>query len=167
MTEVDETVYKESKQLYTQRFELPDDHPDKMKSMEDWLSYYNILDVQPMVVAVENCFTAFRKYFFIDPMVHNSLPGMAYKAMFQMHDQNLPYAYTFADEDAHNDFKKNVIGGCVNVYHRDICLNDDDAPKNAKISPSGDPYTYALFLDFNAMYSWSMGQDMPLTAGML
>ena len=148
-----------------EKFNLPPGHPDKIESMKCWLSYYNLVDVQPMVTAVENCFEAFRKYFFIDPMVHNSLPGLAYSAMFSMHDQKLPYVHTFANKEIHQVFKDNVVGGCTNVYHRDICLGDEDAPVGAKIAPSKDPYTYALFLDFNAMYLWSMSQDMPLTAG--
>ena len=65
--EVDEEEYNESKNLYESRRSLPDGHPDKWTNFGDFLKYYNLLDVRPLVQALSICFRKFREFFNVDP----------------------------------------------------------------------------------------------------
>ena len=40
------------------------------------------------------------------------------------------------------------------------------SPPAARFAPNGNPFTSALFLDFNSMYLWSTQQNQPLTPGL-
>ena len=71
--------YESSKAEFYRRKNLENDHPDKIHSMRDWLKYYNCLDVQPLVTAVNTSFEKFFMYFKIDPNMHLSLPTLAFK----------------------------------------------------------------------------------------
>ena len=42
----DKSVYAKAAREFTRRRLLPKNHPEKMKSMIDWLRYYNLLDVR-------------------------------------------------------------------------------------------------------------------------
>ena len=64
---VTDDEYNESKQLYDSRCSLPDDHPDKWRNFGDFLKYYNLLDVRPLVQALSICFKKFKEYFHVDP----------------------------------------------------------------------------------------------------
>ena len=57
---VDQELYDKMKSLFEHRISLPDDHPQKWKNMTDYLKYYNELDVQPLVNALEKCFKSFK-----------------------------------------------------------------------------------------------------------
>ena len=39
-------------------------------------------------------------------------------------------------------------------------------PPAARFAPNGNPFTCALFVDFNSMYLWSTKQNQPLTPGL-
>ena len=76
---VDRDDYEQSKAEFYRRKALPTDHADQMKSMKDWLRYYNCLDTKPLVQAMENSFEKFAFYFKVDPNMHLSLPTLAFK----------------------------------------------------------------------------------------
>ena len=101
-----------------------DGHPRKMYTMRCWLKYYNLLDVQPLVKAMEKSFDCFHQYFGEDPITHQSLPAIAEASMYKHYDQNCSYMYSFQDKD--NDIRKlhrdTLVGGLVNVFHRHIYL---------------------------------------------
>ena len=76
--------------------------------MEDWLKYYNMLDVGPLVLAIEKQFDKFYEYFKVDLTQHNSLPSIAlrynlktiilivifyFSAMLALYDQKQPFVY--------------------------------------------------------------------------
>ena len=147
---VDRDEYERAKLLYNEHFNLPDEHPDKWHSMRDWLKHYNLLDVKPLVTAIENSFTAFTRHFSVDPYTHLSLPSLAFKAMFKMYDKKLPLSYSFGDDDLRKLFRGSIVGGLTNVYHRHINIEDDSGPHNARFAPNGDKFSYVSFWDFNS-----------------
>ena len=165
--EVDADVYLTAKREFETRLALPMGHPDKMTSFKCWLKFYNNLDVQPMIEAIDKSFAAFHKYFDVDPSVNLTLPSIAYKAMFNLYDENLPLAYSFSNRFDHvrKLFRENQVGGLTNVYQRDLNLNDNSGPWSALHAPNGERYTYCGFWDFNAMYLYSQKMDMPLSPG--
>ena len=88
-------------------------------------------------------------------------------AMMNMFDAQLPYAYSFGSksQDIMEKFRKGIIAGICNVFHRHINLMDDESPRNSRFSPTGERYTFFGFYDFNAMYCHAMRLLMPLTPG--
>ena len=167
-TSVDMELYEKAKSLYDARKKLPVDHPDRMENMKCWLRYYNQLDTEPLVQAIESSFQAFNQYFGIDPHLHHSLPSMAFDAMFSNYDSNLPYVVTFdsLNDDIRLLFRSNLIGGLTSVLHRHLDLTGcTNSPHNARFVPNGRPLTHAGSWDCNSMYLWSSNQLMPLGPG--
>ena len=164
---VDPNVYIAAKNEFERRLSLQNDHPDKMTSFKCWLKYYNDLDVQPMIEAINNSFKAFHKFFDVDPTVNLTLPSIAYRAMFNSYDKKLPLAYSFSNRFDHvrRLFRENQVGGLTNVFQRDLNLDDDSGPWSARHAPNGDQYTYCGFWDANSLYLDSQLKNMPLSPG--
>ena len=151
-TEVNDDDYHVAKLEYDTRRLLPEHHPRYIKNMVGWLSHYNSLDVAPLVEALTNSFQKFHSLFAVDPNLELSLPTIAFKAMFQLSDPNLPQCVTFDKKRDHirKLHRENVIGGLSSVYHRHIDLTGSStSPRNSRIAPNGDPFSHVIFLDFN------------------
>ena len=158
-TEVNDKDYENAKLEYENRKKLPKNHPMYIKNMGCWLSHYNSLDVEPLVEAITNSFQKFHELFSVDPNIELSLPTIAFKAMFQLADLNLPKCFTFDTKRDHirQLHRDSVIGGLSSVYHRHIDLTfSQSSPKNSKIAPSGDPFIHVVFLDFTRSQSPSL-----------
>ena len=103
------------------------------KNMGDYLKYYNLLDVEPLVQAITICFDNYAKFFNVDACSRMSLPSIGFEA-HAMHDQCLPFVFTFNDKNAkkigdylkrmvkpiREVFREQVIGGLSTVFHRYI-----------------------------------------------
>ena len=74
--------YIAAKREFARRRLLPKTNPERVRNMKDWLKVYNLLDVQPLALAIEASFRAYRQYFNVDSMLSLSLPSLAQKAMF-------------------------------------------------------------------------------------
>ena len=147
-----EEAYQECKELYMERKSLPEGHPEKMHNMSCWLRLYNLIDVKPFVTAIENMVSSYSKNFDCDPHIKFSLPSLAFDSVCHMSDKTSPLVYTFSSEEQHQKFKKNILGGCSNVYHKLIALGQgDDWPERALYAPNGDRFTSVVFVDINAM----------------
>lgn len=146
-----------------------DNHPMKMKNMKCWLQKYNMLDVQPLVMAMEKSFECFFRYFGEDANTHQSLPGIAAASMYRHFDQSCAHIYSFQEShsDVREKHRETIAGGLVNVFHRHIYLGEDreDIPYNAKFAPNGEKFTHFEQLDFNALYGGMQKLQMPTTPG--
>ena len=127
---------------YHRRRLLPKNHPDKIFSMEGWLKHYNIVDVQPLAQALENCFRCYSIYFDVDPLSSHSLPGMAQQAMMKNFSPHSPLFYSIPNrfKEVNELFRSNVIGGLVNVYSRHASTDPDpNLPFRVNHTANGDP----------------------------
>ena len=129
-----------------------------MSTMLDYLKYYYSLDVGPILKAIE----AF-KTFFIDQHIDIfknciSVPGIARKMLFQRGEES---GGSFAlvhrrDEDLYDKMKSSLIGGPSIVtcrYHevgQTYVREDFNKPCKSKEG-----------YDFNSLYLYAIGQDMP------
>ena len=77
-TEINDEIFAESKAEFERRKALPDSDPDKMRSMLDWLRYYQLLDTGPLVQALDNCFSKLYELFQIDSHLNLSLPKISF-----------------------------------------------------------------------------------------
>lgn len=117
---VEQDIYDRTKAYFDYCKSLPNQHPEKMRHMGDYLAFYNRLDVSPLVEAMNRSFACFHKYFNLDPSQYLSLPKIALQAVMKLYDQNSSYIYTYGQD--WNNYRQaqrdNVIGGAVAVYHR-------------------------------------------------
>ena len=93
---------------------------NKWKNMSDYLKYYNLLDVEPLVDALKNCFSNYDKFFDIDALRYLSLPSIGFQSMYNVYDQNLPFVFSFnkIGDEVRKLFRDNVLGGLSTVFHR-------------------------------------------------
>ena len=114
--------YNRSRSEFYRRKNLPTGHSDKMFNMRCWLSWYNMLDVQPLVEAMERSFKCFHDYFEQDANTFLSLPGVAQKALYRCYDQTCSYIFGFraVNDDIRSMHRRTLCGGLVNVFHRHI-----------------------------------------------
>ena len=77
-TEINDEIFAESKAEFDRRKALPDSDPEKMRSMLDWLRYYQLLDTGPLVQALDNCFGKLYELFQIDSHLNLSLPKISF-----------------------------------------------------------------------------------------
>ena len=161
-------TYIESKTEFYRRTLLPKGHPDRICSMLGWLRFYNLQDVSPFAIALENCFASYKMYFDADPLLSLSLPALAQEAMFANYEPNDPLMYSFSKKNQHiNDiFRNNVYGGLVNAYKRHIITYDKPGvPQQARYAPNGNPYSTYVMLDFTSMYLSCQQMEMPASPG--
>ena len=166
---VSEEEYAAAREEYNRRRSLTANHPDKINNFSDWLRHYQMLDVIPLVSAIENAFTSFYNHFRVNPMEKRSLPSIAFTAAINMFDQSMPYIYTFNKhyDDVRQLFRENQLGGLVNLYHRHVNTIDNESPESTRVAPNGEPFTYFSFWDFNSLYLWAQDQPLPLSPGIL
>ena len=164
----DMQIYIAAKTEFYRRKLLPKSDPDKISSMYGFLKFYNKMDVQPLVIALENCFKAYYKYFGVNAITAMSLPSLAQEAMFRNYSPDAPLIYSFAEanREINELFRSRVFGGLVNTYRRHVCTYDrGDIPKAARYADNGDPFTSIISLDFTSMYLTCQKQDMPTSPG--
>ena len=129
---ISEDLYNTSKSLFESK-----QAAGEWTSMADYLKYYNLLDVEPLVEAIQTCFENYAKFFNVDAGSRMSLPSISFEAMYSLYDQLLPFVFTFNDkkkkekkvkkieEDLKSKikpvrelFREQVIGGLTTVLHR-------------------------------------------------
>lgn len=167
----DMKTYISAKTEFYRRKLLPAGDLDRIVSMLGFLRYYNIQDVGPLAIAIENCFKCYSIYFNVNPILALSLPYLAQQAMFKNYKVDSPLIFTINDlnKELNQLFRKSVIGGLVNAYQMHVTTYDLDIPipKAARYAPNGDPYTFILALDVNAMYLDCQEKPMPTSPGIL
>ena len=124
---ISEDDYNSSKSLFESK-----QAAGEWRNMGDYLKYYNLLDVEPLVQAITSCFDNYAKFFNVDACSRMSLPSIGFEAMYRMHDQCLPFVFTFNDKNVKKIqdylkrkvkpirelFREQVVGGLSTVFHR-------------------------------------------------
>ena len=114
--EIDDDLYNSSKAIFESKQAAGEWH-----SMADYLQYYNLLDVEPLVQALTTCFDNYAKFFNVDACSRMSLPSISFQAMYKLHDQALPFVFTFNQNRGNpvrKTFRDIVTGGLSTVFHR-------------------------------------------------
>ncbi|XP_066265252.1 uncharacterized protein [Branchiostoma lanceolatum] len=133
-----------------------------MTTMQDFLIWYNNKDVVPMLEAIQKM-AAFYKDLGIDMFKDGiSVPGLTLKYLF-MNLQPNTY-FTLPDkEDVFRLFKENIVGGPSIIFHRHHQKGKtyirqkgmEDIGRKPKLCQK------VIGFDANALYLWSLMQDMP------
>ena len=92
--------------------------------MKCWLEKYNLLDVQPLALAIERSFDCFHLYFGEDANIHQSLPSVAQSSLYRHYDQSCAYIYSFqeTEDEVRSLHRSTLCGGLVNCFHRHVYL---------------------------------------------
>ena len=129
---------------------------NQMKTMRDYLIFYNNLDVTPFLEAITKQ-AAFYHNRHIDIFKDGiSVPGLSLLHLFN----DLPndtYFVTFnrTNSDLHKLVKDNIVGGPAIIFHR-------YHEKNVtRIRGGSEPCRSIVGYDANALYLWALMQDMP------
>ena len=128
-----------------------------MKTLKDFLIYYNLKDVQPFVEAVENL-----QQFYIKEKIDLlkdtiSVPGAARKLLFRNPEAKFAL-FDHDNEDLFVKIKQNIFGGPAIVYSRYMSENQvlKDNPNILCQNIVG--------YDSNSLYPFSLAQEMPCGA---
>ena len=163
----DEKSYNEAKMMFYEKMNLPEDDPEKWSSMEDYLRWYNNLDVLPLVSAIKSWFASYKSTFGIDGYQFASLASMAQASMFGLFDDSSPFLHSLPPwkKELSEKMKSSVVGGLTTNLHRAVLLDGSVGPEAAKKAPNGNDYSAIIPFDFNSLYPWALLQDMPTGPG--
>ena len=132
-----------------------------MTTFRDFLIWYNNLDVEPFVTAVQNL----QKYYFkrnIDIFKSSiSVPGLARQMLFECgRKAGASFALcNEANKDLYYTIKKNIIGGPSIIFNR----HHEVGVTNIRNDPAK-PCQKIIGFDANALYPYCIGQYMPTGA---
>ncbi|XP_072016392.1 uncharacterized protein [Amphiura filiformis] len=127
---------------------------EDMKTMRDFLIWYNNLDVKPLVEALDKMAATYRERgidFFKDGI---SVPGLTMKYLFKISPEANFALFGKLDSDLCHKFRDNIVGGPSIVftrYHERGVTKLRGEKECEKI----------MGYDANALYLWAIKQDMP------
>ena len=131
-------------------------HDNQMKTLREYLIWYNNRDVTPFLDAIAKQFT-----FYCDRGIDMfkdgiSVPGLSLLYLFS----NLPKDTFFTvfnntNKDAHKLVKDNIVGGPAIIFHR---YHEKGI---TKIRGGSELCRKIVGYDANALYLWALMQDMP------
>ena len=126
-----------------------------MQTFRDYLIWYNNLDVEPFVEAVEKMFEFYQPRgidLFKDSI---SVPGLVMKSLFSGLDANTYFTlFQERDKDFYYSFKNNIVGGPSIIFNR-------YQEKDKTFIRGGKPCKQVWGVDANTLYLWALAQDMP------
>ena len=133
---------------------------EKMKTMKDYLIYYNNLDVEPFVRAIQ----AHSKFFIergVDMFKDGlTLPGLTLKFLFENTCANAtPYTlFGPKESDIHNLLRKNLVGGPSIIFHRHH-ESGVTRIRERRYGSGSKVCRHVLGVDANSLYLKCMGEN--------
>ena len=128
---------------------------NRMKSMRDFLVWYNNRDVVPFLEAIDKQFTFYKQQnidMFKDGV---SVPGLTLLYLFNDLPSNTFFTvFNQTNSDLHLLVKDNIVGGPAIIFHR---YHEKDVTKIRGEETCRSIVGY----DANALYLWALMQDMP------
>ena len=131
-------------------------HDNQMKTMHDFLVWYNNRDVIPFLQAIDKQFA-----FYCDRDIDMfkdgiSVPGLSLLHLFNdLPNDTYFTVFNRTNSDLHQLVKDNIVGGPAIIFHR---YHEKDV---TKIRGGSEPCRSIVGYDANALYLWALMQDMP------
>ena len=142
-------VYIEMWLYYEEQYRL-----GKMKSMLDYLRYYNSLDTISLVQAFQNYITSFLDNFDCNPNDFLTLPGLAERVMWSKFTSDKYAAYTVGNSFGHVNklIRKHLMGGLSCVFHRHIEVGPsaDEFDRKVTTAKNGQKFDRIVAMDANS-----------------
>ena len=133
-----------------------------MKTLRDFLVWYNNRGVVPFLQAIDRQF-AFYQQRGIDIFKHGiSVSGLTLLYLFNdLPEKTYFTIFNEKNKDLHNLIKDNIIGGPSIIFHR----YHEKGVSTLRLNVYGEaarPCRSIVEYDANALYFWSLMQDMPM-----
>ncbi len=146
------TISDEEYQICQQAWEK-----NEMKTFQDYLVWYNNLDVVPFLEALEKQFTFYKNELKVDMFKDGiSVPGLTLKYLFQTLDHKQDHFVLFneRDKDVHKMVKENLVGGPSIIFH---CYHEvgETHIRGGKLCEG------VIGYDANALYLSCLMREMP------
>ena len=131
-------------------------HDNQMKTMRDFLVWYNNRDVIPFLQAIDKQFA-----FYCDRDIDMfkdgiSVPGLSLLHLFNdLPNDTYFTVFNRTNSDLHQLVKYNIVGGPAIIFHR---YHEKGV---TKIRGGGELCRAIVGYDANAIYLWALMQDMP------
>ena len=131
-------------------------HDNQMKTMRDFLVWYNNRDVIPFLQAIDKQFA-----FYCDRDIDMfkdgiSVPGLSLLHLFNdLPNDTYFTVFNRTNSDLHQLVKYNIVGGPAIIFHR------HHEKGVTKIRGGGELCRAIVGYDANALYLWAIMQDMP------
>ena len=131
-------------------------HDNQMKTMRDFLVWYNNRDVIPFLQAIDKQF-AFYQQHTIDMFKDGiSVPGLTLLYLFKdLPSKTYFTVFNRTNSDLHQLVKDNIVGGPAIIFHR------YHEKYVTKIRGGSELCRKIVGYDANALYLWAIMQDMP------
>ena len=128
---------------------------NRMTTMRDYLIWYNNRDVEPFLEAIAKQATFYHDRH-IDMFKDGiSVPGLSLLYLFNDLPPNTNFVnFNRTNSDLHQLVKDNIVGGPAIIFHR---YHEKDVTKTR----GGEACRTVVGYDANALYLWSIMQDMP------
>ena len=131
-------------------------HDNQMKTMRDFLVWYNNRDVIPFLQAIDKQFAFYQQHnidMFKDGI---SVPGLSLLHLFNdLPNDTFFTVFNNTNKDAHKLVKDNIVGGPAIIFHR---YHEKGI---TKIRGGSELCRKIVGYDANALYLWALMQDMP------
>ena len=128
----------------------------EMKSMFDYLKYYNSLDTISLVQAFDKYIDSFLINFNCNPNDFITLPGLAEQVMWSKFNSDNYAAYTFSDRFGHINrlIRQNLMGGlsCVFARHIEVGPVATNFNQNVTTAPNGQRFDRIVAMDANSKF---------------
>ena len=131
-------------------------HDNQMKTMRDFLVWYNNRDVIPFLQAIDKQFAFYQQHnidMFKDGI---SVPGLSLLHLFNdLPNDTYFTVFNRTNRDLHKLVKDNIVGGPAIIFHR---YHEKDV---TKIRGGSELCRKIVGYDANALYLWAIMHDMP------
>ena len=131
-------------------------HDNQMKTMRDFLVWYNNRDVIPFLQAIDKQFVFYQQHnidMFKDGIC---VPGLSLLHLFNdLPNDTYFTVFNRTNRDLHKLVKDNIVGGPAIIFHR---YHEKDV---TKIRGGSELCRKIVGYDANALYLWAIMQDMP------
>ena len=142
----------------------------------DYCIHYNIGDTEVLAQALTNFIDTFIEIG-ANPLDHIGIPGVAQDVLYKNWNSECgpPMSFHEKHADIWQEFHDNIMGGLTIILckrHAEIGSPDRQAlslkypiPESVYCAKNGNPYKLIVSLDHNALYSYSMGLNLPSGSG--
>ena len=125
-----------------------------MKTMFDYLCYYNALDTELLADAMTKYISSFITNFQTNPNEHVTLPGMAETILWNYYDKSQYHPYSFNKDygDVSNLIRSQLAGGLSCVFARHVEIGDGEEKFGPKVhrAQNGERFKHLIAFDVNS-----------------
>ena len=143
----------------------------EVQNMADYLKFYNLIDVRVTVGSFTRMVQLFHEKFNENLLEHPSLPGVAYRVLWNHFSTKVNKPFTFSQKYGWiaQDIRKAIQGGLTTPFHCHLEIGDTCGSYSHYVYHTKSGEKFVVFIGFDAanLYGFSMSQELPTGQGIL